>query len=196
MIENMINIETFVIIVLFYLAGSIPFAIVSSKIFNLPDPRSFGSKNPGATNVMRSGNKLAALFTLLGDSLKGFLPTYYMMTYGFGEYELYLLTFVILIGHCYPITLNFKGGKGVATSLGILFALTPLVAICIIILWLLIYYLFKVSGVSALVGFLLLPLFMYLFNGDAYMVIISFFNVIFIYLTHKKNIVEFLSNQS
>ena len=196
MIENMINIETFIIIVLFYLAGSIPFAIVSSKIFNLPDPRSFGSKNPGATNVMRSGNKLAALFTLLGDSLKGFLPTYYMMTYGFGEYELYLLTFVILIGHCYPITLNFKGGKGVATSLGILFALTPLVAICIIILWLLIYYLFKVSGVSALVGFLLLPLFMYLFNGDAYMVIISFFNVIFIYLTHKKNIVEFLSNQS
>jgi glycerol-3-phosphate acyltransferase PlsY len=196
MIENMINIETFVIIVLFYLAGSIPFAIVSSKIFNLPDPRSFGSKNPGATNVMRSGNKLAALFTLLGDSLKGFLPTYYLMTHGFGEYELYLLTFVILIGHCYPITLNFKGGKGVATSLGILFALTPLVAICIIILWLLIYYLFKVSGVSALVGFLLLPLFMYLFNGDAYMVIISFFNVIFIYLTHKKNIVEFLSNQS
>jgi glycerol-3-phosphate acyltransferase PlsY len=196
MIENMINIETFVIIVLFYLAGSIPFAIVSSKIFNLPDPRSFGSKNPGATNVMRSGNKLAALFTLLGDSLKGFLPTYYLMTHGFGEYELYLLTFFILIGHCYPITLNFKGGKGVATSLGILFALTPLVAICIIILWLLIYYLFKVSGVSALVGFLLLPLFMYLFNGDAYMVIISFFNVIFIYLTHKKNIVEFLSNQS
>jgi acyl phosphate:glycerol-3-phosphate acyltransferase len=196
MIENMINIETFVIIVLFYLAGSIPFAIVSSKIFNLPDPRSFGSKNPGATNVMRSGNKLAALFTLLGDSLKGFLPTYYLMTHGFGEYELYLLTFVILIGHCYPITLNFKGGKGVATSLGILFALTPLVAICIIILWLLIYYLFKVSGVSALVGFLLLPLFMYLFNGDAYMVIISFFNVIFIYLTHKKNIVEFLSSQS
>ena len=196
MIENLINIETFVIIVLFYLAGSIPFAIVSSKIFNLPDPRSFGSKNPGATNVMRSGNKLAALFTLLGDSLKGFLPTYYMMTYGFSEYELYLLTFVILIGHCYPITLNFKGGKGVATSLGILFALTPLVAMSIIILWLLVYYLFKVSGVSALVGFLLLPLFMYLFNGDAYMIIISFFNVIFIYLTHKKNIVEFLSNQS
>lgn len=196
MIENMINIETFVIIVLFYLAGSIPFAIVSSKIFNLPDPRSFGSKNPGATNVMRSGNKLAALITLLGDSLKGFLPTYYMMTYGFGEYELYLLTFVILIGHCYPITLNFKGGKGVATSLGILFALTPLVAMSIIILWLLVYYLFKVSGVSALVGFLLLPLFMYLFNGDAYMIIISFLNVIFIYLTHKKNIVEFLSHQS
>ena len=70
MSENMINTETFIIIVLLYLLGSIPFAVVSSKIFNLPDPRSFGSKNPGATNVMRSGNKLAALFTLLGDGLK------------------------------------------------------------------------------------------------------------------------------
>ena len=196
MSENMINTETFIIIVLLYLLGSIPFAVVSSKIFNLPDPRSFGSKNPGATNVMRSGNKLAALFTLLGDGLKGFIPISFLLGHGFIEYELYLLSFVILIGHCYPVTLNFKGGKGVATSLGILFALIPLVAMCVIILWLLVYYLFKVSGVSALVGFLLLPLFMYLFNNDSYMIVLSFFNVIFIYLTHKKNIVDFLSNQS
>ena len=195
MSENMINTETFIIIVLLYLLGSIPFAVVSSKIFNLPDPRSFGSKNPGATNVMRSGNKLAALFTLLGDGLKGFIPISFLLSHGFIEYELYLLSFLILIGHCYPITLNFKGGKGVATSLGILLALVPLVAMCVIMLWLLVYYLFKVSGVSALVGFLLLPLFMYLFNDDSYMIILSFFNVIFIYLTHKKNIVEFLSNQ-
>ena len=195
MSENMINTETFIIIVLLYLLGSIPFAVVSSKIFNLPDPRSFGSKNPGATNVMRSGNKLAALFTLLGDGLKGFIPISFFLSHGFIEYELYLLSFLILIGHCYPITLNFKGGKGVATSLGILFALTPLVAMCVIMLWLLVYYLFKVSGVSALVGFLLLPLFMYLFNDDSYMIALSFFNVIFIYLTHKENIVEFLSNQ-
>ena len=196
MSENMINTETFIIIVLLYLLGSIPFAVVSSKIFNLPDPRSFGSKNPGATNVMRSGNKLAALFTLLGDGLKGFIPISFLLNHGFVEYELYLLSFLILIGHCYPITLNFKGGKGVATSLGILFALTPLVAMCVIMSWLLVYYLFKVSGVSALVGFLLLPLFMYFFNDDSYMIVLSFFNVVFIYLTHKKNIIEFLSNQS
>ena len=196
MSENMINTETFIIIVLLYLLGSIPFAVVSSKIFNLPDPRSFGSKNPGATNVMRSGNKLAALFTLLGDGLKGFIPISFLLSHGFIEYELYLLSFLILIGHCYPVTLNFKGGKGVATSLGILFALTPLVAMCVIMSWLLVYYLFKVSGVSALVGFLLLPLFMYFFTDDSYMIILSFFNVIFIYLTHKKNIVDFLSSQS
>jgi glycerol-3-phosphate acyltransferase PlsY len=173
MSENMINTETFIIIVLLYLLGSIPFAVVSSKIFNLPDPRSFGSKNPGATNVMRSGNKLAALFTLLGDGLKGFIPISFLLSHGFIEYQLYLLSFLILIGHCYPITLNFKGGKGVATSLGILFALVPLVAMCVIMLWLLVYYLFKVSGVSALVGFLLLPLFMYLFNDDSYMIALS-----------------------
>ena len=82
MSENMINIETFIIIILLYLLGSIPFAVVSSKIFNLPDPRSFGSKNPGATNVMRSGNKLAALFTLLGDGLKGFIPISFLLSHG------------------------------------------------------------------------------------------------------------------
>ena len=194
MIENMFNMETFIIIVIFYLLGSISFAVLSSKLFNLPDPRSFGSKNPGATNVMRSGNKLAAFFTLSGDILKGYIPIIYMLNQGFHIYELYLLSFMILIGHCYPITLRFKGGKGVATSLGILFALAPIVASLVVLTWLTIYYLFKVSGVSALIGFLLLPFFMFLMDGDNNMIMISFANVIFIYLTHKQNILEFMSN--
>ena len=190
----MFNTETFIIIIIFYLLGSISFAVLSSKFFNLPDPRSFGSKNPGATNVMRSGNKLAAFFTLSGDALKGYIPIIYMLNQGFLMHELYLLSFMILAGHCYPITLKFKGGKGVATSLGILFALAPMVASLVILTWLTIYYLFKVSGVSALIGFLLLPFFMFLMNGDNNMIMISFANVIFIYLTHKKNILEFMSN--
>ena len=194
MIESMFNTETFIIIIIFYLLGSISFAVLSSKLFNLPDPRSFGSKNPGATNVMRSGNKLAAFFTLSGDALKGYIPIIYMLNQGFLMHELYLLSFMILTGHCYPITLKFKGGKGVATSLGILFALAPMVASLVILTWLTIYYLFKVSGVSALIGFLLLPFFMFLMNGDNNMIMISFANVIFIYLTHKKNILEFISN--
>ena len=90
---------------------------------------------------------------------------------------------MILTGHCYPITLKFKGGKGVATSLGILFALAPMVASLVILTWLTIYYLFKVSGVSALIGFLLLPFFMFVMNGDNNMIMISFANVIFIYFT-------------
>ena len=194
MIENMFNMETFIIIIIFYLLGSISFAVLSSKLFNLPDPRSFGSKNPGATNVMRSGNKLAAFFTLSGDILKGYIPIIYMLNQGFHIYELYLLSFMILIGHCYPITLRFKGGKGVATSLGILFALAPIVASLVVLTWLIIYYLFKVSGVSALIGFLLLPFFMFLMGSDSNMIMISFANVVFIYLTHKQNILEFMSN--
>ena len=196
MLENMLNLESFSIIIILYLIGTIPFAILTSKIFDLPDPRTFGSKNPGATNVLRSGNKFAAFFTLAGDALKGFIPMIYMMSCDYEIYELYLISFTILIGHCFPVTLGFKGGKGVATSLGILLALSPLVAIMVIMTWVLIYYLFKISGVSALIGFLLLPFFMFLINSDNYMVMISFVNVIFIYLTHKKNILEFLSSQS
>ena len=196
MLENMLNLESFSIIIILYLIGTIPFAILTSKIFDLPDPRTFGSKNPGATNVLRSGNKFAAFFTLAGDALKGFIPMIYMMSCGYEIYELYLLSFAILIGHCFPVTLSFKGGKGVATSLGILLALSPLVAIMVIMTWTIIYYLFKISGVSALIGFLLLPFFMFLINSDSYMIMISFVNVIFIYLTHKKNILEFLSGQT
>ena len=191
----MFNTETFVIMIIFYLLGSISFAVISSKIFNIPDPRSFGSKNPGATNILRSGNKYAAFFTLIGDSLKGFIPVLYILNQNFNMNELYLLSFIILLGHCYPITLKFKGGKGVATSLGILFALVPIVAFLVVLTWLITYYLFKVSGVSALIGFLLLPFFMFLINNDPFMIMISFANVIFIFLTHKKNIIEFMSSQ-
>ena len=196
MLENMLNLESFSIIIILYLIGTIPFAILTSKIFDIPDPRTFGSKNPGATNVLRSGNKFAAFFTLAGDALKGFIPMIYMMSCDYEIYELYLISFTILIGHCFPVTLGFKGGKGVATSLGILLALSPLVAIMVIMTWAIIYYLFKISGVSALIGFLLLPFFMFLINSDSYMIMISFVNVIFIYLTHKKNILEFLSGQT
>ncbi len=191
----MLNTETFAIMIIFYLLGSISFAVISSKIFSIPDPRSFGSKNPGATNILRSGNKYAAFFTLIGDSLKGFIPVLYILSQNFNIYELYLLSFMILLGHCYPITLKFKGGKGVATSLGILFALVPIVAFLVVLTWLIIYYLFKVSGVSALIGFLLLPFFMFLINNDPFMIMISFANVIFIFLTHKKNILQFMSSQ-
>ena len=196
MLENILSAETLVIAAILYVIGSIPFAVLSSMIFKLPDPRTFGSKNPGATNVLRSGNKSAAVFTLLGDALKGFIPMIYFMAFSTEIQQLYLLSFSILIGHCYSIFLKFRGGKGVATSLGILLAIVPFVATMIISVWLLLYYLFRVSGVSALIGFLLLPLFMYLVNGDSYMIILSFANVIFIYLTHKKNIIEFLSNQT
>ena len=156
----------------------------------------FGSKNPGATNVMRSGNKIAGICTLLGDAMKGYIPVYVLLSMGFENSATYLLSFFLLIGHTFPVTLNFKGGKGVATSLGILLALNIFIGLFFIVIWLLIYYFFKVSGVSALMGFLFLPLYFFLLNENSYMIAISFLNLIFIFLTHKGNIVDFLSNKS
>ena len=196
MLENIFNLEMLIISVGLYLIGSIPFAIISAKLFNLPDPRSFGSKNPGATNVLRSGNKYAAFLTLVGDGLKGLIPVLFLMETTIPVYQIFLLSFFLLVGHTFPVTLNFKGGKGVATSIGILLSLNPIVAALLIITWLLTYYIFKVSGLSALIGFLLLPLFMFIASAEIYMVAISFANVFFIFMTHKKNIVNFLSDES
>ncbi len=192
----MLNIDILGISLILYIIGSIPFAVIVSAIFRLPDPRLFGSKNPGATNVMRSGNKIAGICTLLGDAMKGYIPVYVLLSMGFENSATYLLSFFLLIGHTFPVTLNFKGGKGVATSLGILLALNIFIGLFFIVIWLLIYYFFKVSGVSALMGFLFLPLYFFLLNENSYMIAISFLNLIFIFLTHKGNIVDFLSNKS
>ena len=196
MSENIFNLEMLIISSVLYLIGSIPFAIISSKIFKLPDPRSFGSQNPGATNVLRSGNKYAAFLTLIGDGLKGFIPIFFLMETNIQPQLIYLLSFFLLIGHVFPITLNFKGGKGVATSIGILLSVNIIAATLLIITWLSVYYIFKISGLSALIGFLLLPLFMFMTSADTYMIAISFINVLFIFMTHKKNIMGFLSNES
>ena len=196
MLENIFNLEMLIISSVLYLIGSIPFAIISSKIFKLPDPRSFGSQNPGATNVLRSGNKYAAFLTLIGDGLKGFIPVFFLMETNIQPQLIYLLSFFLLIGHVFPITLNFKGGKGVATSIGILLSVNIIAATLLIITWLSVYYIFKISGLSALIGFLLLPLFMFMTSADTYMIAISFINVLFIFMTHKKNIMGFLSNES
>ena len=196
MLENIFNLEMLIISSVLYLIGSIPFAIISSKIFKLPDPRSFGSQNPGATNVLRSGNKYAAFLTLIGDGLKGFIPVFFLMETNIQPQLIYLLSFFLLIGHVFPITLNFKGGKGVATSIGILLSVNIIAAVLLIITWLSVYYIFKISGLSALIGFLLLPLFMFMTSADTYMIAISFINVLFIFMTHKKNIMGFLSNES
>ena len=195
MLENMLIIDMIVVSLILYIIGSIPFAVIISVLFRLPDPRSFGSNNPGATNVMRSGNKYAAIFTLIGDALKGYIPVYVLLAMGFENYEKYLLSFLILIGHTFPIFLKFKGGKGVATSLGILLSLNISIGLFFIAIWLFMYYLFKISGVSALVGFLFLPLYFFLLNENSYMTAISFLNLVFIFLTHKSNIIGFLTNK-
>ena len=149
-------------VVLAYLLGSVPFAMVSSRLFGLADPRSYGSKNPGATNVLRSGNKKAAIVTLIGDLAKGWLAVFLAQTYGtrfgLGSGTVTLVSLAVFFGHLFPIFLNFRGGKGVATAAGVLLALDPLLGLATLGVWLLIAYTLRYSSLAALVAAAMAPL--------------------------------------
>ena len=192
MLENMVNDYLVSICILMYLIGSIPFAIIVSKAFSLPDPRSYGSNNPGATNVYRSGNKLAASITLIGDFLKGYVPTALLFNFNLLSYEIYALALLILLGHIFPITLKFKGGEGVATSLGIILALNYLIGISVILIWLTVFLISRVSGLSAIISFLFLPIIVVILKEHEFMLALSIINMITILLTHRKNIYEYI----
>ena len=195
MLENIFNLltnpNTAIIILILYMIGSLPFAVIISKLLALPDPRSFGSNNPGATNVLRGGNKFGAILTLLGDSMKGYIPVLILRSMGMQTGEIYFLSFFILIGHIFPITLKFKGGKGVATSIGILFAINLNVGVVLLVIWLLVFAISRVSGLSALSTFFILPFAIYLLIQNNIIFSLSILNTFIIFLTHKNNIKEF-----
>lgn len=148
-----------------YLLGSIPFAIVTSKLFGLQDPRRYGSGNPGATNVLRSGNKAAAALTLLGDSLKGWLAVWAAGELGFGIGEAALAGLAAFLGHVFTVFLRFNGGKGVATALGVLAGVDGRIAIFCAVIWLMIAYTSRYSSVAALSAAVAAPLAGLLFLG-------------------------------
>ena len=162
-------------VVLAYLLGSIPFAVVSSRIFGLADPRSYGSKNPGATNVLRSGNKAAAALTLLGDLAKGWLAVFaaraYGPAYGFNPDFIGLVALAVFFGHLYPVFLNFKGGKGVATAAGVLLALDPRLGVVTLGVWLSVAFVLRYSSLAALVAATAAPLVAFLLWGDDALVV-------------------------
>ncbi len=197
MLENisslLVSPNTIIIILILYMIGSLPFAVIISKLLVLPDPRSFGSNNPGATNVLRGGNKFGAILTLLGDSMKGYIPVLILINMGIQIGEIYFLSFFIIIGHIFPITLKFKGGKGVATSMGILFAINLNVGIVVVAVWLLVFAISRVSGLSALSAFFILPFAIYLLIQNNFMFSLSIINTFIIFLTHKNNIKEFFT---
>ena len=197
MLENisslLVSPNTIIIILILYMIGSLPFAVIISKLLALPDPRSFGSNNPGATNVLRGGNKFGAILTLLGDSMKGYIPVLILINMGIQIGEIYFLSFFIIIGHIFPITLKFKGGKGVATSMGILFAINLNVGIVVVAVWLLVFAISRVSGLSALSAFFILPFAIYLLIQNNFIFFLSIINTFIIFLTHKNNIKEFFT---
>ena len=151
-----------------YVLGSIPFAVIVSRMFALPDPRSYGSGNPGATNVLRTGRKAAAVLTLLGDALKGWLAVFLaqrMAESGTTDVTVAAAAVAVTLGHMYPVFLRFHGGKGVSTTTGVLIALDPWLAAGAVATWLIIAFLFRYSSLAALVAAAFAPLFAFLLCG-------------------------------
>ena len=189
-------------ILIAYLLGSLPFAIIVSKLFGLEDPRQFGSGNPGATNVLRSGNKSAAILTLIGDALKGWVAVYIAQTYfpQIGASGIALVGVAAFLGHIYSCFLKFKGGKGVATAIGVLFAMQTWLASVTVAIWILIAILFRYSSLAALVASASAPVIyalMSLSSGDfvmSYILSFVFIAAMLIY-KHKKNINNLLNGK-
>jgi glycerol-3-phosphate acyltransferase PlsY len=165
MAENLMNVmqHPLSVVVLAYLLGSLSFAVIVSKFMGLSDPRSYGSKNPGATNVLRSGNKKAAVLTLLFDAVKGCVPVavllQYGAAYGLTEGVAAAAGLAAFLGHLYPVFFKFEGGKGVATALGVLMGISPLLGLAVAITWLGIAWYFRYSSLAALLAAALAPVY-------------------------------------
>jgi glycerol-3-phosphate acyltransferase PlsY len=156
-------------IVAAYLIGSLSFAVIISRLFGLKDPRSYGSGNPGATNVLRSGNKAAALLTLVFDALKGVLPVllvkYFGPAHGLGEGTAALAGLAAFLGHLWPVFFRFQGGKGVATAAGALFALNPWLGLATLATWLIIAAFFRYASLASIVAAVFAPFYQLLIWG-------------------------------
>ncbi|MCK5918763.1 MAG: glycerol-3-phosphate 1-O-acyltransferase PlsY [Cocleimonas sp.] len=182
----------YLLIICAYLIGSISAAIVISKLMGLPDPRTMGSKNPGATNVLRYGGKKAAILTLLGDSLKGLIPVLVARYLGLSFEWLVLIAIAAFLGHLFSVYYGFKGGKGVATAMGIYLGLNPIIGLAVIATWLSAAFAFNLSSLSALIATLLAPFYFYYITRSVPLLIGLLFITALIYWKHENNIKEIL----
>ncbi|MBP37279.1 MAG: acyl-phosphate glycerol 3-phosphate acyltransferase [Candidatus Pelagibacter sp.] len=174
-----------------YFFGSIPFAYILPKIFGLGDIRKLGSGNVGATNVLRAGNKLLAIIVLAFDIIKGFAPLFILKNYYHNELSEIIILFIgsaAILGHIFPIWLKFKGGKGVATYIGFLFAINYIFGIIFIITWLLIAFLKKYSSLASITSLVLLPLFIMLFSYEKHIIYLLILINLIIISKHYSNI--------
>ncbi len=173
-------------VIIAYLLGSVCMAIPVCALCGLPDPRLQGSHNPGATNVLRLGGKGAALLTLLGDALKGFLPIVVMRHVGASTLLQTCLGLAAFLGHLYPLYFRFRGGKGVATAFGLIFALSPWLGLATAATWLLVFVLRRISSLAALLAFALMPVYAYFLHAGTppLLALIS----LLLILRHRRNI--------
>lgn len=181
------------LVVFAYLLGSVSAAIITCKLMGLPDPRSQGSKNPGATNVLRIGGKKAAAITLLGDFLKGLIPVLLASVVGASDSVIAATALAAFLGHLYPIFFGFQGGKGVATALGVLLGISWAVALACLATWLVMAKVFKISSLSALTAAVLSPFYMWLLEPGPVYLAMNIVIAILLVWRHRSNIQRLLS---
>ncbi|MDN5836819.1 MAG: glycerol-3-phosphate 1-O-acyltransferase PlsY [Nitrosospira sp.] len=184
-------------IVLAYLLGSISFGVLASRVFRLPDPRTYGSKNPGATNVLRSGKKAAAALTLLGDAGKGWvsvaLAQHFMPAFGLGDKAVAAVALAVFLGHLFPVFLRFKGGKGVATAVGVLLGFNVGMGLLAIAIWVMVAAIWRISSLAALVAAALAPVYAVFFLGLEASTLVVLIMALSLIWRHKSNIASLIA---
>ena len=180
-----------------YLVGSLSFAVIVSRVMGLSDPRSYGSKNPGATNVLRSGNKAAAVLTLALDALKGYVPVLVALLlaprFGWGDTTVAWVGLAAFVGHLWPLFFRFRGGKGVATAAGVLMGLNPWLGLATLVSWLIIAFFFRYSSLASLVAALFAPFYQLLIWGPGPMVLPLIVMSLLLVWRHEGNIRKLLA---
>ena len=199
----------FLIFIICYLIGSIPFGLILTKLFDNNDLRNIGSGNIGATNVLRTGNKTLALLTLILDLSKSFIPLFiFFQLYphpiinDFFNLIIVDKIFLILVfgyffvlGHCFPIWLKFKGGKGIATSLGVILSIDIFIGLCLLTIWILVFLIFKISSLSALISSTSFPILIFFKYEKVNLLYLSILLTIFVFFTHRANIIRLLKKE-
>lgn len=199
----------FLIFIICYLIGSIPFGLILTKLFDNNDLRNIGSGNIGATNVLRTGNKTLALLTLILDLSKSFIPLFiffklypHPMINDFFNLIIVDKIFLILVfgyffvlGHCFPIWLKFKGGKGIATSLGVILSIDFFIGLCLLTIWILVFLIFKISSLSALISSTSFPILIFFKYEKVNLLYLSILLTIFVFFTHRANIIRLLKKE-
>ena len=187
------------LIILAYLLGSISFAVIASWIFKLPDPRTFGSKNPGATNVLRSGNKAAAVLTLLGDAGKGWvvviMAQYLVPVLELDNKIIAAVGLIVFLGHIWPVFFRFKGGRGVATAVGVVLGLNLWSGLLAIITWIIVAMIWRFSSLSALVAAVFTPVYAWIFLGFKESTLVILVISLLIIWRHKSNITNLIAGK-
>ena len=199
----------FLIFIICYLIGSIPFGLILTKLFDNNDLRNIGSGNIGATNVLRTGNKTLALLTLILDLSKSFIPLFiffklypHPLINDFVNLIIVDKIFLILVfgyffvlGHCFPIWLKFKGGKGIATSLGVILSIDFFIGLCLLTIWILVFLIFKISSLSALISSTSFPILIFFKYEKVNLLYLSIILTIFVFFTHRENIIRLLKKE-